>query len=428
MELRNSSLILSIALFLSIIACEEEIIGPLFNDGQSPGQITNVTFQPKSGGAKIIYKLPADEDLLLVRAEYTLANGEEAVVKSSKHNNSLEVVGLLDSLNTHTVKLFSEDGGGNLSQPLNIEITIKEAPIYKAARTVKFLPDFGGLRVLWANPAGKLVNFRLLTPDDQGFPLALVTKTKTDNVQDIVVQRGFNTDLRKFTVEISDRWGNVAPLIHDEFRPLLELLVPKSDMSDPKLPHDMWDNGPSVPWSNMWNAIDADGNSIPGEDVYVRNRREWLTADNNGTTRDPNPLPEYAPPNRESHLKTIDLGRTVKLSRFKYWDAFPYQWASVRLFDLWVRNDPPNPEGTMDGWTKVFSNAEIIKPSGAPHLTTTQEDRDLAAKGFEFLFPLEMDAVRYIRFAFLDNFLPPSSIVFDGQELDFYGSFDLIEN
>ena len=110
MELRNSSLF-SLAIFLSIIACQEEVRGPLFNDGQNPGQITNLTFEPKPGGAKIMYKLPTDKDLLLVRGEYTLANGEKATVKSSRYNNSLEIVGLLDSLNTHTVKLVSEDSG-----------------------------------------------------------------------------------------------------------------------------------------------------------------------------------------------------------------------------------------------------------------------------------------------------------------------------
>jgi len=419
----KSFLLIPTVIFLGI-ACDSETKGPLYSDGEAPGSVSNVTFTPEPGGALIQYKLPSDEDLLLVRAEYILANGENAIVRSSKHKNYLQIDGLIDSLATHPIKLIAEDYGGNLSEPVEIEVTIKEAPIFKVAKTVKMIPDFGGVRIFWSNPAEKRVNFRLLSTDDQGFPLALVTKTKADNVADTIVQRGYNPDLRKFSVEISDRWGNTAPLVEEELKPLLELMVPKDGMSDPKLPHDMWDQSPGLKWSNMWNAIDDAGNSISGEEVYVIRRREWLTADNNGTTRDPDPLPEYAPPKRESHLKTIDLGRLVKLSRFKYWDAFPYQWGSVRLFDLWVRSDEPNPEGTFDGWTKVFSNAEIVKPSGLPHLSTTQEDRDLAANGFEFLFPLELEPVRYIRFAFLDNFLPPDSIVFDGQELEFYGSFD----
>ena len=69
--------------FLS--GCEEDIKEPLFKDSNPPGPVSNTDVLNLPGAAVITYTLPTDEDLLYVKAEYTLANGEMVEAKSSNY-------------------------------------------------------------------------------------------------------------------------------------------------------------------------------------------------------------------------------------------------------------------------------------------------------------------------------------------------------
>jgi len=410
MKFRLSKILFIVGIISIIFSCDEEERGPIFSDGIAPNIVTEVIAEAISGGARISYKLPDDSDLLLVRAEYTLANGETAKVRATSFNNSLDVIGLLDSIKEHKVTLYTEDKGGNESAPVTINIKIKEAPIYKAAKTIKMIPDFGGVRLFWSNPALQNVTLRMFTPDASGNPVAIYTDVKNDALQDTIITRGFSTDLREFKVVINDRWGNKAEAITTKLEPLFEGSVPKSGWVNLILPHDIPDQ-PGFDFAKMWDGA-----------PYVHNKRDWLSLDNNGTSRDPDPLPEYKLPKPESHLVTIDLGRSVKLSRFKYWQDTPYQFGAIRFFDFWGTNETPNAEGTLDGWRKILSHAEVLKLSGERRGITTQLDLDTAANGDEFIIPLEEEPVRYVRFALLENYI--GTVVFTGQEFEFFGQFE----
>ena len=73
--------------FLS--GCEEDVKGPIFEDSVAPGPITSAEVTNLPGAALISYSLPTDKDLLYVKAEYTLANGELVETKSSNQNHSV---------------------------------------------------------------------------------------------------------------------------------------------------------------------------------------------------------------------------------------------------------------------------------------------------------------------------------------------------
>lgn len=410
MKFKLSKVLFVVGIISIIFSCDEEERGPIFSNGIAPGVVTEIVTEPLSGGARISYKLPNDSDLLLVKAEYTLANGEKANVRATSFNNSLNIIGLLDSIKEHKVTLYTEDKSGNTSVPVTVNIKIKEAPIFKAAKTIRMVPDFGGVRLFWSNPSLENVTLRMFTPDDTGHPIAIYTDVKNDALQDTIIQRGFNTDLREFKVVINDRWGNKAEAITTKLEPIFEGSVPKEDWVNLILPHDIPDQ-PGWNLANMWN-----------EDPYEQGKRDWLSLDNNGTSRDPDPLPEYKLPKPESHLITIDLGRSVKLSRFKYWQDTPYQFGAIRFFDFWGTNDTPNAEGTLDGWRKILTNAEVLKLSGERRGVNTQLDLDTAANGDEFIIPLEEEPVRYVRFALLENYI--GTIVFTGQEFEFFGQFE----
>jgi hypothetical protein len=99
---------------------------------------------------------------------------------------------------------------------------------------------------------------------------------------------------------------------------------------------------------------------------------------------------------------TIDMGVKAKISRFIMWQrgsiseqSLLYTAGSPRLFELWGSNDP-NPDGTYDSWVKLM-DCELIKPSGQPIPTNTQEDLDQATLGHDYSVPLDAPEVRYVR-------------------------------
>lgn len=63
-------------------------------DNTPPNVVTDVTYEPIPGGALIKYVLPHDEDLLYVKAVYSV-KGEERNSVASQYNSELLIEGLL---------------------------------------------------------------------------------------------------------------------------------------------------------------------------------------------------------------------------------------------------------------------------------------------------------------------------------------------
>ena len=64
-------------------ACNEEPIGQQPIDNVPPGPISNVKVENTPGGAILTYSLPQDEDLLYVKAVYSLKDGVMSEARSS---------------------------------------------------------------------------------------------------------------------------------------------------------------------------------------------------------------------------------------------------------------------------------------------------------------------------------------------------------
>ncbi len=402
-----------------LLACEEEKNAPLVTDGEAPGKVTEVSAMSIPGGARIEYTLPDAEDVQLVRAEYELDNGSKRIARSSVFNNFIEVKGYLDSLNDKRVSLIVEDKGGNESEAVAIDIRPAAAPVFTTAQTVRAVPDFGGIRVFWSNPSEELVTLTLNTPGNLGETTTLFVQAKTTAEEEFRIVRGFKNELTTFEAFVFDQYNNTSEVIDLSLIPLREELVPKEGMIDLVLPGDIPENGNQRNKPRLW-------------DGELGGFTDWITLDNGGSGRVADPVDEYDPAlgNPESHLVTIDLGRSVNISRFVYHVALRggtagfYDFGTWRRFDLWATNEEPNPDGSLDGWTKIFDNAEIVKPSGLPRGQLSQDDINAASQGHEFVFPLVEGGVqyRYIRFALLENWL--GSIVFTANEIEFFGEFD----
>ena len=410
-------------IILILSSCEEETgRGPISTDGVAPAAISEVAAIPLPGGAKIRYQLPNDTDLLGVKVNYTLPSGEPASVSASLYVNEIDVVGLIDQTET-TVQVITFDQSGNESAPVSIAFTPLEAPVNAAAASLEISPDFGGARFIFDNPTGAALDLFVFTREqneggEAGSLVLLSTESSATEKPDPVVQRGFDTGEREFMGLFRDRWGNFSDTIKHVFNPLFEEEVPKAGHARLPLPHD-------VPVFGGTEDDDVDGLGFWSPEGFydgvidLQGPRGFRTLDGAGSDLfDPEPLPEYRdqfdPLRVTAHLYTIDLGVSVQLSRFTYHPLTSgfFDLGGWRVFDVWGTNEAPDPEGTLDGWTLLLDQVEVETPENA-----TERRDEIITEGVEFTFNSEK--VRYIRFAWRENYTPIKS--FNATEITFYG-------
>ena len=120
---------------------------------QENSQLQSVT--PTSGGGIIYYNLPADNDILFVRADYKNAQGDEVYRVSSKQNDSIEISGLIDT-SPVTVNLSVYDTSQNQSEVVSVDFSPNRSFIFDVLESLK-TPDLGGVRVNWTNDEEKTV-------------------------------------------------------------------------------------------------------------------------------------------------------------------------------------------------------------------------------------------------------------------------------
>lgn len=394
-------LILSFTLFTVLfMACEEDSRGPLLDDGIPPGPVSNVQVENIAGGATLTYQLPTDNDALYVLAEYTLNSGKSASVKSTVYKNNLNVVGFGDT-NAKTIKLYAVDRGENLSDP--VEVTIN--PLTPAVTTIReeliILPDFGGIHLFWENETEAEVAVIVWTPDSLG-TLQQIDIRYSSLLSDHFAIRGYDTEPREFVVTLRDRWDNFSEPLTVTVSPLFEEQLDKDKFTFLALPHD----APSA-WGWVGpRLIDNNiGSGYHSGQGYA----------------DPDPLPNY---DDIVHMITIDLGVTAKLSRFKFWQrqgSWIFRHGNPHFFDIWGAKTL-DPSGTLDGWTKLIENGEVLKPSGLPPGQFSNADKEQAAAGEEFPFALDSEPVRYIRFVSLESWSGAKFIHM--MEMDFWGQIE----
>ena len=101
--------------------------------------------------AIITYTLPQDEDLLYVKAVYSLKEGVMSESRSSVYSDTLKVEGFGDT-REREVKLIAVDRSKNESPEVVTKINPLEPPIAKIGETLDLIADFGGVQATWENP------------------------------------------------------------------------------------------------------------------------------------------------------------------------------------------------------------------------------------------------------------------------------------
>lgn len=368
---RNVALL---ALVLVVVSCKEELNGPLGVDGAPPGTVSNIKVTNLPGKALIQYTPPADQDLLYVKALYTLANGKQVEVKSSYYKNQIEVEGFADTIE-HNIQLFAVDRGEVVSEPVDVKVKPKENPIWGTYRSLSVIPSFGGLQISAENEAMRDLTIMVMVDSlGEWVPSIDNIYTSTRKIKQNI--RGLDTVPKTFAITIRDRWLNYTDTLITKLTPLYEAPIPQSGYRSYVLPGDAQQAYSSTSLAYMWDGLNFHWPNISMTTPSITTP-QWVT---------------------------FDLGKPSKLSRIVIWDyaeytnsgRIYYMGGDMRNFEIWGSDNPPA-DGSWNNWNKL-GEYEQVKPSGnlTPGTQTT-EDYNYAFNGISYDLELLPTKTRYIR-------------------------------
>lgn len=371
------SLITGLCLFVFIFSCKDEVKdhNPLFGNGEKPAPVSGVKVQNIEGGSIITYNLAADPSILYVQADYAVNDKVSRQEKSSYYSDTIRVNGFAKA-GAYKVVLRTVGRNEMKSDPVEITVNPLTPPYLTIASSLKLNPDFGGINVSYANPKENEVGIIVVTDSLNGYEY-LDTKYVKDPAGNFSI-RGLQQKEKTFGAYVRDRWGNVSDTVFVKTTPYKEVELDKSKMSALVLPGDMLaccGSSANVPLSNN-GAGDWAFYGLPSERVPER--------------------------------ITYDLGKTVKMSRFKLWmrvnGIAEFANGTPKKFKIYGSNNP-NPNGDLDEtWIQLGDVYELKKPSGLPYGKRNAEDDAAKYEGSEFVLPLPAQSIRYWRFVLISNY------------------------
>lgn len=365
--MKNSIFVLIVLGFI-VFACNKEPIGQQPIDSVPPGSVSNVKVENTPGGAILTYSLPQDEDLLYVKAVYSLKDGVMSEARSSLYSDTLKVAGFGDT-QERQVKLIAVDRSRNESPEVVITIAPLEPAVTTIGKTLNLIQDFGGVHGYWDNSTRAEVSVVILKEDDnkEYLPVETIYSTVAKGEGS---SHGMDTIPANFGIYVQDRWENRSEIKYFTLTPIYETKFDRLKFSEVALPNDEKSvYGWVIP--NMWNGTAAGtGFSTPG-----------------GTGRWPQSV-------------SFDLGVTGKISRlilFQRGDDPAYNFAEGNLekFEVWGCKIL-DPTGDWASWTKLM-DCKSIKPSGLPLGKLSAEDNAVASNGETFVSSSLNPSVRYLR-------------------------------
>ena len=391
--------------FLLALALAGFFIGSCDNsdikeDTTAPGKLSVQSVTPTSGGGIIHYNLPADNDILFVRADYINAQGDEVYRVSSKENDSIEISGLIDT-SPVTVNLSVFDTSQNQSEVVSVDFSPNRSFIFDVLESLEITSDLGGVRVNWTNDEEKTVFIYVsITASDGEEEIRILSSSNQNGARFV---RGLAAEEQNFSIKVEDFDGNSTPdTDFGNYTPLFEEKIDKTSwrlVSNLSVNGDAWE-GQTV---NFWDDI-VDTVSTNSDNSYFIIYRSL----NGGVLRWPLDI-------------VIDLNKTVKINRFKVWQrafwyngpantAYYYQAENLRSFDIYVSNDKVE-------W-QLLGNFDIGDPSdGSGNIP--DEKIDEAAQGHDFNLEEVSPEFRYFKFSITANY--GSDTYVHGSEISLFG-------
>jgi hypothetical protein len=378
--MKNNIYWLSFMLIMAM-ACKEDIIGPMSDDGSAPGPISNPQVTNLPGAAKIMYTLPKDPNLLYVKAEYEL-NGVSHEERASYFNNNLTVQGFGDT-RERTVVLSAVSRSERPSEPVTVTVKPLSPPIEDIFKSLTVIEAFGGINVAYTNINKAKVVIEVLL-DSAGEWINIGNEYTEISAGNFSV-RGMPSIERTFGVFVRDRWDNHSDTLEIKLKPIYEELL-----AAPVYKRNTWPI-PQRPPLPTAGALVTPGNlsSWPFEEMF----NEVISSGDGFHTNERQPQPIWVP---------FDLGAKTKLSRFKIWQrqaGYIFNHGNPHKWELWGTNSPTD----TSSWV-LLGSYTMIKPSGgdSPGAETSQ-DNDVAVAGQEYDFLPSAPAVRYVAWKNLDS-------------------------
>lgn len=215
MDIKRYFLLLLAVIFLAASCSEAERYSPVSNDKTPPGTPEVIKWDPLYGGARIFYKIPSDEDLLSVDAEYINTKGNPVLFTSSFYLDSIDVLGFGDT-DIHKVNLYGVDRAGNRSIPAVVEVTPYESAVTRVMKSIVVKPGFSSFFVDWENELEKVVNIYVYFKyNDKGNERDLVSVFSSNLPTDRKFITGLDLgqqDPIAVEVQVEDTYGNITPL------------------------------------------------------------------------------------------------------------------------------------------------------------------------------------------------------------------------
>lgn len=390
-------LLLAILVSLLFFACEEKQLEPINESKGKPAPVSDVVVMYAPGGAILSFKLPPDDDVLAVKAVYTLSNGKVRESITSFYGDNLKIEGYNDT-NEHEALLYTVSRSQELSNPLLVKFTPQESPLSKAIRTMEISSDFGGAYYTWKNLDKVLLTAEMLVETDNG--KMQTARIVTSNLEAPFFSiRGYEPTPRKFGIILKDNWDNLSDTIYPEggtVTPWLEMTLDK----------------------NLWSIYKINGSYLPGDGTFTN----WEGRDEYMFDGDVNTFGHSYSGSLPVGI-TIDLGKPAMLSRVTFFQRLQngvyYSWGNPRRIIVYGRKDAPT-NGNWDEWIQLIDYT-MIKPSGTndQYTVNTDEDRLAALNGHEASFPISSDSYRYLRFRFMTSwenrpYVHPAEITVQG--------------
>lgn len=383
-------------------ACTEETHIPHEDGLAIEGKVSNIEIVPTAGGGVLTYSLPSDNSLSYVLAEVEMPNGTKREFVSSKYINSIEIIGLAQQ-EAHKVNVYAVSRGNVKSAPATLNLTPLNPPYLEVFKSLTLEPDFGGVKVRWANESEANLGVILLANDSLGdFSQynSIYSNTKALNHS----FRGMKTEENYFGIFVKDRWGNTSDTLYKYLTPLHENLLDRTKFKKVELPGDaiLYPLTEStVRFEFLW------------DNIYMHTWAQDYTF-KTMTTNDTRDFPLHI---------TMDLGVNAKVTRMRLMHYYKFENRAIKAFEIWGHPGPPPADGSWNGWIKL-GQYEQFKPSGitTPGQTAsvvTEADKKFWEAGDNLNLDSEQ-AVRYIRIKGLKNWTNSKNMSF--AEVMFWGS------
>jgi hypothetical protein len=386
-----------IAVAVLCFSCAEKEMLPISESSGKPEKVEILAVDTVPGGIAVNYKIPPINDIIEIKAIYTLSNGETRESSSSFYTSYITIDGYNDT-DEHEALIYTINRAREMSDPIPLKFNPGESSLSKAIKTMQIVSDFGGVNYSWRNSDKAALIFEFYTENEQGEMVTMnIFSSKLDSAD--ISFRGYDTIPRKFAVNIRDNFGNSSGIIYPEgsdyITPLFEMELDKTIQKVISVSGDEnWNNWEGRDQhfidNDIMTIIHSAANTIPGAAI------------------------------------TLDIGGKAKLSRLLLHQRMSsnilYAASNPRIFEVYSSDDESDsPSGDWSAWT-YRTVCTMLKPSGAARGTVTEEDRIAAENGHDFSLPLDMPPTRYIRIRFLECWDPATTMTCPS-ELTAYGFY-----